>query len=127
VSGPLLRPETACVPTSASRDTSSRSGTPEAGPLQHPRKARRIEVGIRSMQQAAVVPHEHVARAPLVAIDEALLDRMRGQLLETGASDVLGNAFQEYGAFAHEERLAAGLRDGAHQGMRHGRGVRNLF
>src|SRR5688572_9837622 len=48
-------------------------GAAQAGPLQHPREPRRIEAGAGMVQQAAVVPHQQVARCPFVAVDESLL------------------------------------------------------
>src|SRR5262249_34390232 len=97
--------------------------TAQTSPLQHAWVPRRVEVGVGAVKQAAVVPHQQVARHPLVAVDETLLHRVLNELLQTNAPDLLGLPFEVRGVLAHEERLAPGFRDRADERMRHGRGV----
>src|SRR6185295_18369852 len=52
------------------RPGSGGSAAAQTGPLQHPREPLRVEVGVGAVKQAAVVPHQQVARRPLVAVDE---------------------------------------------------------
>src|SRR5688572_17604763 len=57
-------------------------GTAQTSPLQHPREPRGVEVGVGAVKQAAVVPHQQVARRPFVAIDETLLHRVLDEFLQ---------------------------------------------
>src|SRR5882757_2007392 len=72
------------------------------------------------MKRAPVVPHEHIAHLPFVAVDELFLGAEGDELLDEPHRPIVWHADDAlYGSGAHPERLAAisGMRP--YQRMKH--------
>jgi hypothetical protein len=81
----------------------------------------RVVVRACAVQRAAVVPHDEVAHLPAVSMDEPRLGRKGGQFLEKLAALLERPADDVRGMRGEVERLAAGARMHAHQGLRNRR------
>ena len=84
---------------------------------------REVEIVGSAVHEAAVVPHDEIARLPAVAIDEARVGGMRQQLGQQRAPLVNRQPLNMRGVVTEIEPLAAGFRMGPDQRMGYRRGV----
>src|SRR4051794_37534376 len=88
--------------------SSGQRRTPQTGAVQNARMERGVEIRIGAVQQAAVVPHQDIAKPPLMPVHEPLLGRMFFEASQQRPPVRHRATIDMRSVFAQKEALAAG-------------------